>query len=279
MSALDEINSAWRSAFKRYCHVTLKGQSGAYRPIKDKFATFLDDLWLARGDCLLPDLGAMLAAGRDVRVFGDPHFEHANIIGLAGRPFATVEEMDRQLWQFICQAHVEADFVLCLGDLSLKNPIHWQRELFNKFGGKQLTVVGNHDMRNSKSIQWTQAGGHASLAFQLDRALVRSWVEAREPEKCGAIDWMLVPQTICVGVSHWPVPPSHLPGPQWVNLHGHSHSAPSRCLRINASLEQISYKPRRIADLIDARIVNDLILRQQGIEFLPDDSDEKVSGL
>jgi hypothetical protein len=61
-----------------------------YRAIGDKTLLFLDGPWKARKDPL-PDLGAMISAGKTVRFWADPHFDHENLpdIGICPlTPFA-----------------------------------------------------------------------------------------------------------------------------------------------------------------------------------------------
>jgi calcineurin-like phosphoesterase family protein len=253
------------------------GERGPYKPIGSKTMALLEPLWKARAHSDLPDIGAMLAQGKDVRVFGDPHFEHANIIRMCERPFETIEAMDASLWEAVDAGHRDADFVLCVGDLALKNPISWQRKIAQGHPGKHATVVGNHDAKGAKPEQWLAAGAYATLAFEIGLDLARSWVEAREPILADLLDWKSLPKRISVGVSHWPLPPQRMPGPAWVNLHGHVHNKPSKPLRVNCSMEAVGYAPRSIADLIDARLLEDLARRQRGLAGF-DESSEPTPG-
>lgn len=260
-----ETNAAWEKALRAYALEPLMGEQGPYLPIGAKSMALLDPLWKAGALRNLPDIGAMLKKGADVRVFGDPHFEHANIIRMCERPFSSIGEMDEALWSAVERAHQQADFVICLGDWSMKNPISWARKVASAFPQKCATVVGNHDAKGSKPAQWIQTEAYASLAFTIERDLAQSWVAIREPELCALLDWKSVPRLINVGVSHWPVPPSGLPGPGWINLHGHIHNRPNRPLRVNCSLEAIGFEPKRIEDLIDARVLGELARRQGGL--------------
>lgn len=237
--------------------------------------SFLETLWKHwEGNDTL-DIGALLGQGKDIRVFGDPHFEHANIIHLCTRPFAEVGAMDDQLWQAIEQAHIDADMVLCVGDWALKNPIFWQRKAFNAYPGKTASVVGNHDMKNSSPNQWFEAGARASMAFSVEREWVQSWIAASEPDLVEAIEWKEVPKQLHVGVSHWPISPRYYPGTNWVNLHGHTHNKPSKPLRMNASVEEIGFVPRRIQDMFTAELMDQVVRRQRGLAGI---DDEAVAG-
>lgn len=266
-----EINGAWVNALRAYSLTTIEGLKGPYMPIRPKFRLFMEGMWAGtpgHPERNLPDIGIMLRSGEDVRVFGDPHFGHRNIIKLANRPHLTIEAMDDALWGSIELAHREADFVLCLGDLSLNAPLTWQRKIEQINEAGNATVIGNHDMRTTKPIDWLEINAFASLAFTVNRTLIESWILSHEPQVFSSLDWSLVPSEVHVGISHWPVPPEHLPGPNWVNLHGHSHTQPSRPLRINASLEQINYKPVSITELLDSRIIDDLICRSKGLNHV-----------
>lgn len=272
MSSLLEINLAWESALRTLASTPLEDERGPYLAIGVKTMALLDPLWTAARAWELPDIGAMLAAGKDVRVFGDPHFQHANIIQMCGRPFGSVDEMDENMWASIAQAHAESDFVVCLGDWALRDPISWMRRAAGDFPGKHLTVVGNHDARGSKPAQWVAQQARASLAFSIARPLVKTWVERHEPEMAGLLDWESIPEIIHVGLSHWPMPPQFMPSASWINLHGHTHNQPSLPLRSNCSMEAIGFAPRSIEKIIGSRILDDLARRQLGLDMFLDSS-------
>lgn len=255
----------------RYAEQPLLGENGAnYFPIREKSMAFLDTLWKHWEGQDTLDIGALLGAGKDVRVFGDPHFEHANIIRLCDRPFPEVDTMNDQLWLAIEEAHRDADMVLCVGDWALKNPIFWQRKAFNAYPGKTASVVGNHDMKNSSPDQWFEAGARASMVFSVERDWVKSWIASSEPDLVDSVDWKEVPRHLHVGVSHWPISPRYYPGANWVNLHGHTHNKPSRPLRMNASVEEIGFVPRRIQDMFTAELMDQVVQRQRGLSGIDD---------
>ncbi|GAA4168012.1 metallophosphoesterase [Gryllotalpicola koreensis] len=77
-------------------------------------------------------------------VTSDTHFSHARISELAGRPFATVEEMDEALvarWNALVGP---GDAVLHLGDLAL-GPITESLPITGRLNGRKFLVPGNHD--------------------------------------------------------------------------------------------------------------------------------------
>lgn len=74
----------------------------------------------------------------------DPHFGHANIIRLCGRPFADIDEMDETLIANWNKKVHRDDQVFILGDLmfrSRKSPVDYLERL----KGKKILVLGNHD--------------------------------------------------------------------------------------------------------------------------------------
>lgn len=271
MRTLQELQRAWRQSIRQYAAGPLLGENGQeYFPIRGKSMAFLETLWKDWGATDTLDIGALLGADKDVRVFGDPHFEHANIIQLCDRPFTEVESMDTQLWDHLEEAHTQADLVLCVGDWALKNPIFWQRKAFNAYPGKTASVVGNHDMKNSTPHQWFESGARAAMAFSIERDWVQAWLSRSHPNEVDTIDWSDIPRHIHVGVSHWPISPRYYPGANWVNLHGHTHNKPSRPLRMNASMEEIGFVPRRVQDMFTVQLMQDVVRRQCGLDGIDD---------
>lgn len=71
----------------------------------------------------------------------DTHFGHAKIIQLAGRPFASEDEMNERLianWNAVVKP---GDEVWHLGDVSIRNPSRFVAKLH----GRIYLVRGNHD--------------------------------------------------------------------------------------------------------------------------------------
>lgn len=261
----EEIEKTWARALREHATAPLLGDRGPYLAVGAKSLRLLDELWKAPETQEPLDVGEMLAAGKDVRVFSDPHFEHANIIRMCERPFAAVEEMDEALWAGIEKALAQADLVLCLGDWAMKNPIGWARKARALGPGRLAGVVGNHDAKGAKPGQWAQAGARASMACAVDRELISAWVRANEPEMHALVPWSETPARVHVGFSHWPVPPQRLPGPSWVSFHGHVHNRPGRPLRVNCSVEALGFEPRPLSSLFTAELMTDLADRQRGL--------------
>ena len=77
--------------------------------------------------------------------YADPHFGHANIIGYEGRPFSSVEEMNRGLIERY-NAKIDAGaLVIWLGDVSSKAFRREIPEVVRAMRGRKILVPGNHD--------------------------------------------------------------------------------------------------------------------------------------
>lgn len=265
MNHFETLQQQWRQSLSTYGATPQMGSKGLYMPIRPKFMTFLNTVWEHWGNNVL-DVGALLRAGKEIRVFGDPHFEHQKIILLCDRPFETVELMDEQLWNAVAQAHEEADFVLCMGDWSMNRPLHWQKRVAEFYPGKHSSVIGNHDMQKTSPNDWCEANAYAALAFSIDRERIQGWLEKNESEDADFVDWNLVPEVINVGVSHWPVDPYYYPDASWVNLHGHTHNKPSMPLRMNASMENIGFVPQSIDKMFTVQLLMSVIRRKLELE-------------
>lgn len=72
---------------------------------------------------------------------GCTHFDHANIIRLAGRPFASVTEMNEALVERWNAKVGENDRVYHLGDVAWGPIAPWMTRL----NGQKVVVLGNHD--------------------------------------------------------------------------------------------------------------------------------------
>jgi calcineurin-like phosphoesterase family protein len=94
----------------------------------------------------------------------DTHFGHANIIEYCGRPYKTVEEMDKKLIQNWNSRIKPDDLVIFLGDFCFKNSKGGKdgegRQHNADFYKRQLNgnitfIKGNHDSNNSLNTHTT----------------------------------------------------------------------------------------------------------------------------
>lgn len=82
----------------------------------------------------------------------DTHFSHTNIIRYTGRPFETVEEMNRCLiksWNNYIDAD---DQVFFLGDFGLGDVDHLH-SICSQLKGHKICIRGNHDRNASHMMR------------------------------------------------------------------------------------------------------------------------------
>ena len=73
----------------------------------------------------------------------DTHFRHKNILEYCGRPFFSMEHMERELirnWNSVVGVD---DTVYHLGDFSMNHKYH--ADIVPQLNGKKILVLGNHD--------------------------------------------------------------------------------------------------------------------------------------
>jgi calcineurin-like phosphoesterase family protein len=75
---------------------------------------------------------------------GCTHFDHDNIIRLAGRPFDNVQEMNETLVERWNAKVRPTDFVYHLGDVAWSNIEQW----FDRLNGRKTLILGNQDSGN-----------------------------------------------------------------------------------------------------------------------------------
>lgn len=154
----------------------------------------------------------------------DTHFGDENILRYENRPFASVEEMDRELIRRWTQRVGPEDTVFHLGDFSAWGP-EKDREVLSLLPGKKVLVLGNHDRHRSPE-EWRQLG------FQ------------------EAVPWPL----LCEGfflLSHEPLYMNrNMP---YANLYGHVHGNPSyrnvSSHSVCVSVERIGYSPISLEEI------------------------------
>lgn len=72
----------------------------------------------------------------------DTHFGHNNILKYSKRPFASIEEHDRQLLQNWNDHVMPTDIVYHLGDVCFGNKVRYNLYALN---GIKYIIIGNHD--------------------------------------------------------------------------------------------------------------------------------------
>jgi len=162
----------------------------------------------------------------------DLHFNHRNIIHYCGRPYDTVETMNRDLivnWNMNVGSR---DTVYCLGDFGLvRKDMPHPREYLKQLSGTIVMVQGNHD----DPKQWTRDGN----ANPFDP---RGIVEVR---------WNHLIFVLC----HYPMESWNRQHYGSVHLHGHVHNNDAHLKkipnRINVSVERIDYRPISVVEIME----------------------------
>lgn len=153
-----------------------------------------------------------------VFVIADTHFSHKKVTEF--RPFATIEEHDRELVERWNSTVRKDDTVWHLGDVCLGG--RDKLEILRGLNGIKRLVLGNHDVYPHDLYR-----EHFTKIF-------------------GAAEWH-----DCI-LTHIPVHPYQLDTRYRLNVHGHMHSATIngdnryRCV----SAEQIDYRPQLMREVI-----------------------------
>lgn len=94
----------------------------------------------------------------------DQHYGHANIIRFCNRPFATVEEMDRELIRRHNEVVGPDDVVVHAGDFAYRSARAPQSYL-EELNGRHILVRGSHD-------RWLDDTAREILELQIEGQLV-----------------------------------------------------------------------------------------------------------
>ena len=164
-------------------------------------------------------------------VTSDTHFNHANIIGFAERPFKNVDHMNTELVLRWNKVVGKDDVVFHLGDFGMGTP----QDLMNivcRLNGRLVLVTGNHD----KSEFLT--------------ALHEVGIQVQDYYN---IKGHTINNMVCM---------FHYPMLSWdgsfhgsISLHGHTHSknlhdfAPMSSQRFNVAVEAHDYTPVYLPDI------------------------------
>ena len=156
----------------------------------------------------------------------DTHFGHAGTLGLFGRPFASVKEMDAELiarWN----ATVEPDDeVWLLGDFALGPGVARAGALLAALHGTKHLVAGNNDPPAVRTLPgWASVADYAELTLE-GRGLV-----------------------LC----HYPFRSWNGMAKGALNLHGHSHGGMAPLARqIDVGVDCWDFAPVALARLLTA---------------------------
>tara|TARA_R110000824_G_scaffold12226_6_gene53541 strand:- start:7889 stop:8506 length:618 start_codon:yes stop_codon:yes gene_type:complete len=82
----------------------------------------------------------------EIAISADPHFGHANIIGLCNRPFQTITEHDNTIVQRHNERVSENALYINLGDLGFRcSPWYISKKIRELNFKKMIVLLGNHD--------------------------------------------------------------------------------------------------------------------------------------
>ena len=82
----------------------------------------------------------------------DLHLGHRAVLRMNGRPFETIEEMNRAIITNINARVHRDDTLYLLGDLAFRIPVEEANELIAKLKCKKILIRGNHDKNYDESL-------------------------------------------------------------------------------------------------------------------------------
>ena len=77
----------------------------------------------------------------------DLHFGHTNILRFDGRPFSSIQEMEKTIIQNWNERVANEDTVYILGDFCWGSEDEWIR-ILDQLNGMKVLIRGNHDLKN-----------------------------------------------------------------------------------------------------------------------------------
>lgn len=105
----------------------------------------------------------------------DTHFDHENIIRLAHRPFASLDEMNAEMikrWNAVVTAD---DTVYHLGDFAWRRRSYWAEQL----NGQIVYLRGNHDNKADKDYAEIEDGQWKLVLFHYPIVSWNGWYHGR----------------------------------------------------------------------------------------------------
>jgi calcineurin-like phosphoesterase family protein len=151
-------------------------------------------------------------------LISDTHFDHANIIRYCGRPFDSVEIMNRTMLDNWNNTVAPDNLVYFLGDMTFGRNHREAGYWLSRLNGRKIFVRGSHDWREE---------------INGDNILKVVDIETIQVE---GVSFLLIHDAFSPAVNSWD---------GWI-IHGHTHNhTPSlnNGRRINVSVEVIGYKP------------------------------------
>ncbi|MEK6927051.1 MAG: metallophosphoesterase [Nanoarchaeota archaeon] len=147
-------------------------------------------------------------------IISDTHFNHKNIIEYAGRPFKTIEEMNKEIIGKWNKKVGKEDLVIHLGDFALGNEEE-VKAIRDRLNGKIILLKGNHDYKSVRKAGFLIIKG----TLEINNLIF----------------------------SHNPLRKEDIPN-GFINVHGHIHEKESK-EGINISVEKTNYEPIELTEL------------------------------
>jgi calcineurin-like phosphoesterase family protein len=153
----------------------------------------------------------------------DTHFGHGGALGLFGRPFASVAEMDAALIRRWNDSVGPEDEIWHLGDFAIRQRPGRIAEILEALAGRKHLIVGNNDGEATTGLPgWTSVQPYAEITLD-DTRLV-----------------------LC----HYPFRSWNGMGKGAVNLHGHSHGRLAPLPRqADVGVDLWDFRPMTLAQL------------------------------
>lgn len=193
-------------------------------------------------------------------VVSDTHFGHESIKAFCHRPL-DIEQTMMEEW---ARAVPEKDSTLLhVGDMTYRNNA-WFKNIIAKHltGERKLIIQGNHDHQRYSFFR--DCGFHIIKPFQIAVTADALGCQLIPDETYAQKDYVIVQ------FSHYPWNPEFdegesIPDNTW-RVHGHIHNngysrhefTPFLKNHINISVEQIKYRPVRLASLLEGAILGRL---------------------
>jgi calcineurin-like phosphoesterase family protein len=175
---------------------------------------------------LIIDNNGKTTDGRQVWIWSDIHINHKNIIKYSGRPFPSVDLMNKCLIGNYINTVQANDIVIWCGDITFGD-VSGMNQILQKIPGHKIHVIGNHDMDNKGKLN--------NLKFDEQFSCMTITVQDVD------VDYQLL-------LTHYPL--DNVP-PGCVNVHGHIHQHTLMPWNINVCVEHTNYTPKNMKDVVD----------------------------
>jgi len=141
----------------------------------------------------------------------DTHFNHANVIKYCARPFASIDEMNREMiarWNAVVGPE---DTVYHLGDFAMGQPSEWPSFLRQLNGARKILIRGNHDRSARQMLEGGFNEVHEKLVWE-GWLLQHHPIATNKKLLCGHIHekWRRIGDVINVGVDVWGFTPRRI---------------------------------------------------------------------